>query len=80
MASEKKQFDFKVNGTEFQTELSIPTALDILVIAKQGGAVPNNPEGYILQGEKGEYRGVDRVDLDEDNIFITIPVTPTPVA
>ena len=80
MATIDGKHDFKVNGTEFQTEYQSPTALEILMIAKQGGAIPNNPEEYVLQGEKRLYQGVDRVDLEEDNVFLTIPVSPTQVA
>ena len=80
MTTSEKRFEFKVNGTEFVTEKSDPTALEILEIAKIGGAIPNNPESYVLQGDKGEYRGDERVNLEEDNVFITVPVGPTPVA
>ena len=51
-----------------------------LVIAKQGGAIPNNPDEYALKGEKGEYRGNDTVNLIDDNVFITVPVGSTPVS
>lgn len=78
MSSHK--YEFKVNGDEFTTDKADPTALDILRIAKQGGAIPNNPEDYILKGDKGEYRGSDRVNLAEDNVFIAVPSGPTPVA
>ena len=80
MVTEEGKYDFKVNGTEFQTEYQSPTALEILMIAKQGGAIPNNPEGYVLQGDKGLYQGVERVNLEEDNVFLTIPISSTEVA
>ena len=80
MATIDGKYDFKVNGTEFKTEYQSPTALEILMIAKQGGAIPNNPEEYSLQGDKGLYQGVERVDLEEDNVFLTIPVSSTQVA
>ena len=80
MATRDGKYDFKVNGTEFQTEYQSPTALEILMIAKQGGAIPNNPDEYMLQGEKGVYQGVERVNLEEDNVFLTIPTSSTPVA
>lgn len=73
------KYEFKVNGIEFVTDQPDPTALDILTRAKQGGAIPNDPEGYALRGDKGEYRGNDRVNLAEDNVFITVPTGPTPV-
>ena len=80
MTTSEKEFDFKVNGTKFVSERPDPTALEILEIAKRGGAIPNDPEGYVLQGGKGEYRGNERVNLEEDSVFITVPVGPTPVA
>ena len=80
MTTLQKTFEVKVNGTEFVMEDANPTALAILQIAKQLGAIPKNPEDYELQGDKGEYRGNDRVNLEEDNVFITVPVSPTPVA
>ena len=80
MTMSGKTFEVKVNGTEFEMGDPNPTALEILVLAKQLGAIPNEPDGYILQGDKGTYRGNERVNLAEDNVFITIPVSPTPVA
>ena len=80
MAIKDGKYDFKVNGTEFQTEYQSPTALEILMIAKQGEAIPNNPEEYALQGDKGLYQGVDQVNLEEDNVFLTIPLSSTQVA
>lgn len=74
------KYPFKVNGEEFSTDDPNPTAMQILEIAKSGGAIPNNPEGYILDGEKGDYKGSDPVNLTVDNIFTTVPVGPTPVA
>ena len=75
-----KGYEFKVNGELFISEKPDLTALDILTIAKQGGAIPNDPEGYILEGEKGKYQGNDKVDLEIDNVFFTVPVGPTPYA
>ena len=74
------KYGFKVNGLEFTTEKADPTALEILDIAKRGGAVSDNPAEYILKGEKAEYRGDERVDLAVDNVFITVPAGPTPTA
>ena len=80
MTMSGKKFEVKVNGTEFVMEDPNPTALEILALAKQLGAIPNAPEGYVLQGDKGEYQGNQRVNLEEDNVFITIPTSPTLVA
>ena len=80
MATTDGKYEFKVNGTEFQTEYQSPTALEILMIAKQDGAIPNNPEDYALQGDKGLYLGVARVNLLEDSVFVTFPVSSAQVA
>ena len=80
MATINGKHRFKVNGIEFQTEYQIPTVLEILMIAKQEGAIPNNPEDYALQGDKGLYFGVDQLDLLEDSVFVTLPMSPAQVA
>ncbi|MCY4528366.1 MAG: hypothetical protein OXD46_04960 [Chloroflexi bacterium] len=80
MTTSPKAYDFKVNGEEFTTENPAPSALEILEIAKNGKAIPGSPKDYALQGQKGEYRENDKVDLVEDNVFITVPVGATPVA
>lgn len=76
------KYEFKVNGFEFTTENRQLTASEILAIAIDGKAVanPKAAEGYILQGDKGKYQGSAQVDLTVDNVFITIPTGPTPVA
>lgn len=77
---DKVTFPFKVNGIELVTTSQLVVALDILEIAKQRGAMPGNPEDYILQGDKGQY-GLDAwVDLEQDAVFITIRNAPTQVA
>ena len=73
-------FIFKVNGVEISTDHQILLAKQILELAKEKGAIPGNPEEYILKGDKGEYQGDDRVNLAEDDLFIAIPNKPTPVA
>ena len=73
-------FTFKVNGVEIRTDHQFLLAKQILEFAKEKGAIPGNPEGYILKGEKGQYQGDDRVNLAEDNLFIAIPNKPTPIA
>ncbi len=74
------EFTFKVNGVQIETPQQKLVARDILQLAKEKGAIPGKPEGYILQGDKGEYKAGDWVDLSEDNLFIAIPNKPTPVA
>ena len=73
-------FTFKVNGVEIQTDHQSLLAKEILELAKEKGAIPGNPEDYILQGDKGKYEQDAQVDLKEDNLFIAIPNKPTPVA
>ena len=75
-----KTYEFKVNGETFYAEEPYLTALEILATAKQGKAIPDDPKRYVLRGDKGDYRGTDRVDLEEDNVFITVPIGSTPVA
>ena len=73
-------FTFKVNGIEIEEKSRILTARQILELAKEKGAMPGKPEEYLLQGDKGRYELDDQVNLAEDNVFITIPNTATPVA
>ena len=75
-----KNFEVKVNGTEISMENANPTALEILALAQTLGAIPNDPVGYILQGDKGEYFGDQQVDLEEERVFITLPLSPAQVA
>ena len=75
-----RKFTIKVNGVEISTNQQELKAGEILRLAKHQGAIPGNPEEYILKGEKGEYRWDDTVDVAQDNIFIAILNTPTTVA
>ena len=70
----------KVNGIDIPVQGEKVVALDILKFAKEKGAIPGNPENYTLHGEKGEYAPKDSVNLSDDNVFITVPNTPTQVA
>ena len=79
-AGKKEEFTFKVNGIEIETPHQKLVAHDILELAEKRGAMPGKPEDYMLQGDKGRYGPDDWVDLKEDDIFITIPNAPTPVA
>ena len=76
----QKEFTLKVNGVEIVTPHQKLVAHDILELAEKRGAMPGKPEEYILQGDKGPYGWNDWVDLEEDNVFITIRNTPTQVA
>lgn len=79
-AGKKEEFILKVNGIEIETPHQNIVAHDILELAQKRGAMPGKPEEYILQGDKGQYGWDDWVDLEEDNVFITIRNTPTQVA
>ena len=80
MTITSKNFEVKVNGTEFSMEDASPTALEILAMAKTLGAIPNDPMAYMLQGDKGEYFADQPVDLEEDSVFITLPLGSAQVA
>lgn len=73
-------YPIMVNGVEIKVHEEKVTAAHILELAKDHGAIPGNPDEYILKGESREYRGGDIVDVATDKSFIAIPVTPTPVA
>lgn len=77
---EDRSFEVKVNGIQFEVKNRELSARKILELAKERGAVPGKPEEYDLQGEKARYSLDDLVNLEEDNIFITLPTAPTPVA
>ena len=77
---EVRIFEFKVNGIQIEVKSQTLTARDILELAKERGAMPGKPEDYVLQGDKGRYESDDLINLEEDNIFITLPTAPTPVA
>ena len=70
-------FIFKVNGVEIHTESPSLLAKEILELAKEKGAIPRDPEDYILQGDKDSYKADYHVNLEEDNLFIAIPDRPT---
>ena len=74
----KDEFEFKINGVEIGTPHQVLTAGDILELAEKHGAIPRKPEQYTLEGDKGSYAWEDKVDLEEDNVFRTIPNTPPP--
>ncbi len=80
MTTTSKNVEVKVNGTEFSMEDASPTALEILAMAKTLGAIPNDPLVYMLQGDKGEYFAGQPVNLEEDSVFITLPLGSTRVA
>ena len=74
------KFEFKVNEIQFESEAEFLSANEILEAAANKGAIPGKPDEYALQGDKGRYTGDERIDLRQDNVFITIPISPPPVA
>ena len=82
MSTEETYF-IRVNGVEIKVETTkakVITAGDILELAKREGAIPGNPQDYILKGENREYAWDETVNVADDKEFIAIPNTPTPVA
>ena len=77
---DKRAFEIKVNGVQIEVEEEKLRASRVLEIAKESGAMPGNPEDYLLQGDKRLYKAEDWVNFEEDNQFITIPDRPTQVA
>ena len=75
-----RTFAFKVNGVEIAVKQQTLTAREILQLASDKQAMPGQPNEYALQGDKGIYQPDAIVNLQEDNLFITIPTTPTKVA
>ena len=75
-----KDYSFKINGVDIPSDSRYLTADSILELAKEKGAIPGDPKDYVIKGSKGDYSGRDKVDLAEDNLFLTVPNTPTPVA
>ena len=76
-------FTYTVNGVKIESSYEKLTALEILKIAAERGAIDGKPEEYILQSLKEDaqtYKPEDTVDLSVDNEFIALPSGSTPVA
>ena len=76
-------FTYTVNDVKIESQYEKLTALEILEIAAERGAIDGKPEAYILQSLKDEdrkYKPEDTVDLSVDNEFIALQIGPTPVA
>ena len=73
-------YPITVNGVEIEVSQKEIVALRILELAKDNGAIPGDPNEYILKGEDREYRSNDIVNVATDKFFIAIPNTPTDVA
>ena len=76
-------FAFTVNNVKIESRYEKLTALEILKVAAERGAIEGKPEDYILQSLKDDdrtYKAEETVDLSVDDAFIALPVNPTPVA
>lgn len=73
-------FKFKINGVEIVTDKPSLNAGEILKIAKEQHAISREVEEYILLGQNREYAQVEEVDIVIDDLLISIPTGPTPVA
>lgn len=73
-------FKFKINGVEITSGTSRLNAGEILKLAEEHQAIPGAPEDYMLVGEKGEYRLVEEIDIEIDDLLISVPTGPTQVA
>ena len=76
-------FTYTVNDVKIKSRYEKLTALEILKIAAELGAIEGKPEDYVLQSLKEDdrtYKPEDTVDLSVDNEFIALPVGSTPVA
>ena len=61
---------FKVNGVELVSEREKLTALEILKIAREHGAIEEKPENYLLQPkEGGKYNLGDVVSIQQGAVF-----------
>ena len=75
-----KEFSFSVNGESLASEFQELVALDVLKIAKEKAAIPNNPEDYWLKGDTQVYKLDDWIDLSVDKSLVSLPHGRTPVA
>lgn len=73
-------FKFKINGVEIATDRSRLNAGEVLKIAKERHAISGEVEEYILLGQNREYALVEEVDVVVDDLLVSIPTGPTPVA
>ena len=70
--------EFKVNGMEFQSDSTKPTAAQLLEIASE--AAPPKAGTWVIEGSKGPYKPNEIVDLDEDDVFTATLEGPAPVS
>ena len=76
-------FTYTINDVKFESQYEKLTAMEILEVAAERGAIDGKPQDYILQSLKDDdrqYKPEDTVDLSVDNEFIALPVGATPVA
>ena len=76
-------FTYTINGVKIESHYEKLTAMDILEMAAEQGAIDGKPQDYILQSLKDDersYKPEDTVDLSLNNEFIALSSSPTLVA
>jgi hypothetical protein len=76
-------FTYTINGVKIESHYEKLTAMDILEMAAEHGAIDGKPQDYILQSLKDDdrtYKPEDTVDLSLNNEFIALSSSPTLVA
>ena len=76
-------FTYTINDVKIESQYEKLTAMEILEVAAEHGAIDGKAQDYILQSLKDDdrtYKPEDTVDLSVDNEFIALPVGSTPVA
>ena len=76
-------FTYTINGVKIESHYEKLTAMDILEMAAEHGAIDGKPQDYILQSLKDDersYKPEDTVDLSLNNEFIALSSSATLVA
>jgi hypothetical protein len=76
-------FTYTINDVKIESQYEKLTAMEILEVAAERGAIDGKPQDYILQSLKDadrKYKPEDTVDLSLNNEFIALSSSPTLVA
>jgi hypothetical protein len=76
-------FTYTINDVKIESQYEKLTAMEILKVAAEHGAIDGKPQDYILQSLKDDdrtYKPEDTVDLSLNNEFIALSSSPTLVA
>jgi hypothetical protein len=76
-------FTYTINDVKIESQYEKLTAMEILEVAAERGAIDGKPQDYILQSLKDDdrtYKPEDTVDLSLNNEFIALSSSPTLVA